>query len=63
MYNRHATDEKYGAYYHNRLNDDHHSAGVRGLQFKIAPADLIKYTRGIVADIAVPITEEVIPAI
>ena len=27
------------------------SAGVRGLQFRIAPADLIKYTRATVADI------------
>lgn len=30
------------------------SAGVRGLQFKIAPADLIGYVRATVADIAVP---------
>lgn len=30
------------------------SAGVRGLQFKIAPADLIGYVRATIADIAVP---------
>ncbi len=30
------------------------SAGVRGLQFKIAPADLIRYVRATVADIATP---------
>lgn len=30
------------------------SAGVRGLQFKIAPADLIAYVRATIADIAVP---------
>ena len=29
------------------------SAGQRGLQFEIAPADLIKYTRGMTADIIV----------
>ena len=28
------------------------SAGVRGLQIQIAPDDLVRYTRGIVADIA-----------
>ena len=28
------------------------SAGVRGLQFKIAPADLVAYTGAVVADIA-----------
>ena len=28
------------------------SAGVRGLQFKMAPADLVAYTGAVVADIA-----------
>ncbi len=34
------------------------SAGVRGLQFKISPEDLIKYVRGTVADIAEPMDKE-----
>ncbi len=53
--------KSFPTYFHSSINDFDRvfvSAGVRGLQFKIAPADLIKYTRGIVADIAVPITEE-----
>lgn len=29
------------------------SAGLRGLQFEVSPADLIKYTRGVTADIIV----------
>ena len=53
--------KSFPTYFHSSINDFDRvlvTAGVRGLQFKIAPADLIKYTRGIVADIAVPITEE-----
>lgn len=53
--------KSFPTYFHSSINDFDRvfvSAGVRGLQFKIAPADLIKYTCGIVADIAVPITEE-----
>ena len=53
--------KSFPTYFHSSIQDFDRvvgSAGVRGLQFKIAPADLIKYTRGIVADIAVPITEE-----
>ena len=30
------------------------SAGIRGLQFRISPADLVSYTGATVADIAVP---------
>ena len=53
--------KSFPTYFHSSINDFDRvfvSAGVRGLQFKIAPADPFKYTRGIVADIAVPITEE-----
>lgn len=32
------------------------SAGVRGLQIQVAPEALVRYTRGTVADIAVPMT-------
>lgn len=42
-------------YFHSTIEDFERvyvSAGVRGLQFAIAPADLIAYTRGAVADIA-----------
>lgn len=41
----HSTIEKFDTVYV--------SAGVRGLQFEIAPDDLIRYVRGSVADIAV----------
>ena len=53
--------KSFPTYFHSSINDFDRvfvSAGVRGLQFKIAPADLIKYTRGVVADIAAPITDE-----
>lgn len=53
--------KSFPTYFHFSINDFDRvfvSAGVRGLQFKIAPADLIKYTRGVVADIAAPITDE-----
>lgn len=43
-------------FFHSTINDYDHvyvSAGVRGLQFRIAPADLIAYTEGVVADIAI----------
>lgn len=33
------------------------SAGVRGLQFKVSPGDLIGYVKATVADIATPMTE------
>ncbi len=52
--------KSFPTFFHSSINDFDMvfvSAGVRGLQFKIAPADLIKYTRGKVADIAVLITE------
>ena len=42
-------------YYHSTIGDFDTvfvSAGVRGLQIQIAPDDLVRYTRGIVADIA-----------
>ncbi len=42
-------------YFHSTVKDwdkIYVSAGVRGLQFKISPDDLIKYVRGTVADIA-----------
>ena len=44
-------------YFHSTVLDHpfiYVSAGVRGLQFKIAPADLIAYCSAQVADIAVP---------
>jgi Cys-tRNA(Pro)/Cys-tRNA(Cys) deacylase len=47
-------------YFHSTINDYKEvfvSAGVRGLQFKISPEDLVKYVRGTVADIAVPMEE------
>ena len=34
------------------------SAGQRGLQLKLAPQDLIKYVRGVVADIVVKTEED-----
>lgn len=43
-------------FYHSTINDFdkvYVSAGIRGLQFEISPGDLIGYTRGTVADIAV----------
>lgn len=43
-------------FYHSTINDFdkvYVSAGIRGLQFEISPEDLIGYTRGTVADIAV----------
>lgn len=33
------------------------SAGMRGLQIQVAPDALVRYTRGTVADIAVPMTD------
>lgn len=42
-------------FFHSTVMDWDHiyiSAGVRGLQFKISPEELIKYVRGTVADIA-----------
>lgn len=44
-------------YFHTTLQDFpfvYVSAGQRGLQFKIAPADLLTYTRATLADIATP---------
>lgn len=43
-------------FFHSTINDFNTvyvSAGVRGLQFEIAPAELIAYTQGSVADIAI----------
>ena len=42
-------------YFHETLNEFDHifvSAGVRGLQLKIVPGELVKYVKGTVADIA-----------
>ena len=51
-------DEKAVSYvFHSTVTDFEYvyvSAGVRGLQIKINPHDLIGFTRGEVADIAVP---------
>ncbi len=44
-------------YFHTTLSDFpfvYVSAGQRGLQFKISPADLLTYTKGTLADIATP---------
>ena len=49
--------KSFPTYFHSTVLDHpfiYVSAGVRGLQFKIAPADLIAYCSAQVADIAVP---------
>lgn len=48
--------KSFPTFYHSTINDFdkvYVSAGIRGLQFEISPEDLISYTRGTVADIAV----------
>ena len=47
-------------FYHTTITDFEYvyvSAGVRGLQIKINPNELVEFTRGTVADIAVPMEQ------
>lgn len=52
--------KSFPTFFHSTVTDFDHvfvSAGVRGLQLKIDPVKLVEYTRGTVADIAVPMEE------
>ena len=47
--------KKFPTYFHstaNNFSEIHVSAGVRGLQIKISPSDLINFVDGIIADVA-----------
>lgn len=48
--------KRFPTYFHTTINDFstvYVSAGVRGLQIEIAPADLVSFVQGIVAEVAV----------